>query len=588
LWLQLKWPIPGRIALSGSFGEMRTYTMHMGIDIPTGERIGEVPVLAAGEGYVFRIRVSHGGFGKVVYVRHPQGLITVYGHLSHFAPKGEAIVEALQQAQKRFEVEKFLGPEEWRVRAGDTLGWAGNSGYSFGPHLHFEVRTLRDEPLSPLKYLPALRDTEPPVFFRVGLSPLSRDAHIQGRSERTFFPLRQVSRSSQKRIYICPETIRVSGKVGFLYTAADRSGGGTAWLGLRQLALIGPSGALLYKAQWETLDFDWRRFLKWHVDYAYQQVYRIGVGRLYDPSVPFPWSSGSGVIEVPPGVMTTYILQAEDYAGNQAEVRITLSGDSASTSIRYYPLHPRRLWDIEEGLLRVRSVFFTSQKDTISPTKPLWLGGRLVDTLFSPDGKAFPTYVRACVPPGVPYELPLTAACTLRIFSETLQDTLYLRVEPDKSIFGEGLLIGDPYIPLRFPAELIWRIPENVRIEKSYPLFRPWYEEVWSPVRGAQRVGRVWRIPVRSWGAYVVMEDNTPPQIRPLKPAGPFYLVSIEDLGSGVNPYSFRISSEKGVVYPEYYEPQRILYLPRRKGRRFTIEVSDYVRNQTRTQLSFQ
>ncbi|MCS7189669.1 MAG: M23 family metallopeptidase, partial [Bacteroidia bacterium] len=228
--LQFIWPISGPITLTGSYGEIRGQTFHTGIDISVGEKIGEVPVIAAGVGYVYRIRVSHTGFGRVIYVKHPQGLITVYGHLSHFAPKGEKIIQALQVHQRRFEVEKYLTPDEWPVNAGDTLGWAGNSGYSFGPHLHFEVRTLSDKPLCPLRYLPPYSDKEPPVFFRLAVKPLGPSSAINGWAERRLLRFRQVSLTPTHRLYMVRETLSISGTVGIDFTAADRMGGGSAWL----------------------------------------------------------------------------------------------------------------------------------------------------------------------------------------------------------------------------------------------------------------------------------------------------------------------------------------------------------------------
>lgn len=587
IWVQLSWPIPGRITLTGAYGEMRKETMHLGIDISVGERIGEVPVLAAADGYVHRIRVSHTGFGKVVYVRHPQGILTVYGHLSHFAPQGERIIQGLQAQQGRFEVEKYLKPTEWPVRRGDTLGWAGNSGYSFGPHLHFEVRTLGDQPLSPLRYLPPVPDTTPPVFFRLGVMPLAPESQILGRHERVFCRLRQGHLKKNLRLYIVPETLTVAGPVGFLYSAGDRAGGGSAWLGLRTISVRDQSGKKLFSAQWETLDFDWRRFLRWHIDYAYQRVFRIGIGRLYEPTAPLPWSRGRGVIELLPDSIATFTIEAEDFAGNSARVEVVLRGVKPIPSPRALPLDPHAMWSIEEGVVRVRKPFYTAKGDTILPNRPLPLRGQILDTLFSMDGKAFPTFLRACIPPGFDIEIPLSASCRLRIHKESLQDTLYLRVEPIKLSWGSGFVIGDPFVPLRFAAELHWELPDTVEVSKSYPLFRPWNEAVWSPITGATRRGRTWVIPVRSWGAFILIEDRTPPQVRPLKAAGPFYLVSVEDFGSGVHPYSFRIIAEKGAVYPEYYEPQRILYLPRRAGRTFRIEVSDRVGNHTQAVLRF-
>lgn len=590
VWLQLSWPIAGPITLTGSYGEIRGLTFHTGIDISVGEKIGEVPVLAAGEGYVYRIRVSHTGFGRVLYVRHPNGLTTVYGHLSHFASRGENLIRALQVAQRRFEVEKYLRPEEWPVRKGDTIGWAGNSGYSFGPHLHFEVRTTGDKPLCPLRYLPAYPDTEPPVFFRVVVQPLSPTTRIDQWGETKRLRFRQVQKSATERLYRCMDTVTIAGPVGIAYTAGDRMGGGSAWLGLASISLFTAEGKLLYQARWETLDFDWRKFLRWHLDYPSQQIYRIGLARLYEPpQSATPWTRGKGEIAIEPGQVASYLVVAEDFAGNQARVEIVFRGEAPSAQVApRRPSLPRRTWSIEEGFLLAREPIRTAWGDTVSPSKPLRLEGRIPDTLWSLRGGAEPTHLRACLTPGYEYRLPIAEGCTLLLWRETLQDTLYCQVRPTSSPWGEGFFIGDPLVPIRSPAELRWQIPAALPHKtKVYPVYRAEGSGTWSPVIGVQREGLIWRIPVRSWGEYVLMIDTFPPQIQALRPAGPYYLVVVRDLGSGVLPYAIQVQSAQGSVFPEYYEPQQILYLPRTAGRVFHITAQDRVGNRTEKTVRF-
>ena len=585
LWLQWIWPIAGPITLTGSFGELRGTTFHTGIDISVGEKLGTVPVLAAADGYVYRLRVSHTGFGKVLYVRHPEGLVTVYGHLSHFSPRGEAEVVALQKAQRRFEVERFFTPQEWAVKAGDTLGWAGNSGYSLGPHLHFEVRTATEKPLCPLRYLPPLPDTQPPVFFRLAVQPLTPTSGVQGWNEKRLLRFRQVSATAQERRYRCLDTLTIQGTVGLEYTAADRFGGGTAWLGLARIQLY-DGGTLLYQASWETLDFDWRRFVQWYIDYRYRQIYRIGIARLYEPPLT-PWGQGKGHLQVPPGAIKPFRIVARDFAGNTAEVIVVLRGGIEEEGpMGRRPMAPRARWSIEEGLLLSREPLRTPWGDTVTPTRPLPLAGRLPDTLYPMKGAPLPTYLAACMPPGHAFTLPIALGCSLVVSQETLQETLYCQIKPLRTPWGLGFLIGDTLQPLRFPAELVWQT-DSPTPTKTYPLYRPPGSAIWSPVLGAKREGRRWRIPVRSWGSYALMVDTFPPQIRPLSPKGPFYLVSIEDLGSGVSPYTLQVSSEKGPIPAEYYEPQRILYLPKAAGKRFYIEVADRVGNRSSRTLSY-
>lgn len=585
-WLQWIWPIAGPILLTGSFGELRGTTFHTGIDISVGEKLGTVPVRAAAEGYVYRLRVSHTGFGKVLYVRHPEGLVTVYGHLSHFSPRGEAEVASLQRRQGRFEVERFFAPHEWPVRAGDTLGWAGNSGYSFGPHLHFEVRTLSDKPLCPLRYLPPIPDTIPPVFFRIAVQPLGPTSSVEGWGEKRLLRFRQVLCSSTQRRYLVPDTLTVQGPVSLEYTAADRVGGGTAWLGLARIELYADNHRI-YSASWETLDFDWRRFVQWHIDYRYRQLYKIGIARLYEPPLT-PWGQGQGRIHLKPGTVGNFRIVAKDFAGNTAEVLLVLRGGPQPTEglAPRRPTAPRARWSIEEGLLLSREALVTPWGDTVLPTRPLALAGRVPDTLYPLNKAPIPTYLAAVVVPGHAYTLPIAEKCSLRFFPETLQETLYCQVRPVQTPWGIGFVLGDTLQPLRFPAELVWEA-ETPLPAKTYPLYRPAGSAVWSPVIGAKREGRRWRIPIRSWGTYALMIDTFPPQIRPLAPKGPFYLVSIEDLGSGTSPYALRVFSEKGPLPAEYYEPQRLLYLPKAAGKRFSIEATDRVGNRTLRTLSY-
>ncbi|MCS6790961.1 MAG: M23 family metallopeptidase, partial [Bacteroidia bacterium] len=473
IWLQLSWPIPGKITLTGTYGEIRGgTTLHMGIDLGVGEKIGEVPLLAAADGYVYRIRVSYTGFGKVLYVRHAGGIQTVYGHLSHFASPGEELITAQQQKERKFEAELYLPPTAWQVKRGDTLGWAGNSGYSFGPHLHFEVRTYNDEPLPPFAYLPSLSDAEPPVFFRLALMPLGYASHVNGQGNLVLLPLRVRKSSSTFREYEVPETLSVWGRMGFSCSVGDRTGGGMAWNGVRRLRLKTPE-KLLYELHWDTLNFDWQRYLRWQVDYAFQQVYPGLLLRLYEPPDHLqPWSQGSGVLHFSLPKIETYFIEAEDFAGNQSRVRVTLRTHSSSDT-KYLPLGRSWTWSIEQGQLRVSKTLRTRQGEVLHPTQPLALNGKLPDTLFSPEGKGIPTWLRACIVPGFSQKVGLSVGCTLTLAPECLRETLYCRVEPIETPWGNGFLVGDPLIPLKSSAQLRWELPlTSPHLPKTYPIYR--------------------------------------------------------------------------------------------------------------------
>lgn len=143
-------PLEGTLQLSGTFAELRGNHFHSGIDIRTNSKEG-YPVYACADGYVVRIKVAPGGFGKAIYINHPNGFTTVYAHLQGFNP---SITEWLTQQQyklEQFDVDLFPPSNLLPVKQGEIIAYSGNSGASEGPHLHFEVRETHSEyPIDPL------------------------------------------------------------------------------------------------------------------------------------------------------------------------------------------------------------------------------------------------------------------------------------------------------------------------------------------------------------------------------------------------------------------------------------------------------
>ena len=173
---KLESPIDFPILLSGNFGELRSSGFHSGIDIKTKGKEG-VDIRAIDSGYVSRVQVSTIGFGKVVYIDHGNNLTTVYAHLSRFSERIEKIINELQYKMKKYEVRKFFRPNELKIGKKELIGLSGNTGSSFGPHLHFEIRKTNEElPINPLFYNFDVVDTIRPYlknFFLYGIKNLS-------------------------------------------------------------------------------------------------------------------------------------------------------------------------------------------------------------------------------------------------------------------------------------------------------------------------------------------------------------------------------------------------------------------------------
>ena len=127
------------LVLSGTFAELRSNHFHSGLDIKTQHREG-LNIYAAAKGYVSRIKISHFGYGKALYLKHPNGYQTVYAHLKKYSDTIQKFVKNAQYKKESYEIEIFPEANQLKVKKGDLIGYTGNSGSSDGPHLHFEIR----------------------------------------------------------------------------------------------------------------------------------------------------------------------------------------------------------------------------------------------------------------------------------------------------------------------------------------------------------------------------------------------------------------------------------------------------------------
>ena len=145
-------PFDFPLLLSGNFGELRSNHFHGGLDFKTQGVTGK-PLLAIADGYISKVTVTPGGYGNALYITHDNGYTSVHGHLDRFLPEIASRVHEKQYQEQAFAVTLEFGPEEYRVSRGDIVAYAGNTGYSFGPHLHMEIRTTdTNEPIDPLPF----------------------------------------------------------------------------------------------------------------------------------------------------------------------------------------------------------------------------------------------------------------------------------------------------------------------------------------------------------------------------------------------------------------------------------------------------
>ena len=157
-------PIDLPLNLSGTFGEFRSSHFHYGLDVTTNKKSG-YNVYSIDSGSIIRIKVSTSGYGKVLYINHPNGLTSIYAHLKEFSPKIQEYIKTQQYLNKSYSVQKFFNNGEMKVNKGDLIGYTGNTGGSSGPHLHFEIRDTKSQnPINPLSFNYKYDDSNRPII----------------------------------------------------------------------------------------------------------------------------------------------------------------------------------------------------------------------------------------------------------------------------------------------------------------------------------------------------------------------------------------------------------------------------------------
>lgn len=255
-------PINGTIRLSGTFGELRPNHFHSGIDIkPTIKGAGQA-VFAAADGYVFRIKVQPGGYGKALYIKHPNGYITVYAHLDAFHPEIEKYVKAYQYRKKQFSVNIYPPANTFAFKKGEEIAKLGNSGGSSGPHLHFEIRK-GSLPMNPLLFELPFEDFAPPRMHALKIY------HLNDKKETLNAEIHDLVRTGTD-YKTKKDTIEVAAwRAGLALKVYDRMTGVSNWNGIYKLSLF-VNDSLSYQFKMDAFGFNETRYINAHLDYAEQ------------------------------------------------------------------------------------------------------------------------------------------------------------------------------------------------------------------------------------------------------------------------------------------------------------------------------
>ena len=530
-------PLDIPLILAGNFGELRSNHFHSGLDFKTQQKRG-LPIYASADGYVKRIKVSHYGYGKALYLQHPNGYITVYAHLQKFAGAIQKYVKEQQYDKEEYEIELFPEAAVFSVLKGDIIGYTGNSGSSGGPHLHFEIRDASSRPMNPLLFGIDIPDSKTPIINAIFAYPIAGDAQVN-RSQNAV-KLRLIR---QKDGSYRTERISAFGKIGFGVSTDDQQDGASNKNGVYMIS-ANYNGSEVFKIIFDKFSFAETRYLNRFIDYGYYKKNRTRVQKLFresnNPLSVIVDESESGYVTIADGFSSVYTIEVTDFKGNKVSVTIPIEG----------------------------------KQEEIRETKPI---GETIDYVYFDQSNSI-----------------TKGKFSVYIPSESLYENTYLQIESN----ADTLRLHEDIVPLHKNMTISVDASNYSKSDMSKLYIgkvnykgAPYYNETY-------RNGTRLSIRTRTFGTYVLAMDTVPPKITPLNFEDEKWIsknetlkLKIEDDVSGVSSYRATINGK--FILTEYdYKKDVLVYdfednIVSETENKLKIIVVDNVGNSTTFEATF-
>ncbi len=324
-----RYPLDLTPSTAGSFGELRPNHFHSGLDFKTNNRTG-YPVHAAFDGYISRLRVQFGGFGNAIYITHPNGYTTVYGHIEKFSPEAEKLVKAMQYQLQSFEVDFKLQPTQLTVCKDEVIAISGNAGASEGPHLHFEIRdTQTEETINAQLFGLTIADKVPPTIYGIGIY------HLDGNpfSEKTPRQFLQANGRGGNYHLTKPGVLDLNGQIGFGITTNDMNSVSPNHNGVYSIELK-LDGQTVYTFAVERFAFDQTHAINAYIDYPEFLKTRRWMQKCFimpgSKISLYPQSINRGVITFNDDAIHQVEYVVKDVAGNTSTLNLKVKSSSTA------------------------------------------------------------------------------------------------------------------------------------------------------------------------------------------------------------------------------------------------------------------
>ena len=326
-------PLDIPMELSGCFGELRPNHFHSGFDMRTNKQEG-LNVYAVADGYVSRIKISTFGYGKAIYITHPNGFTSLYGHLKSGVGAIESFIKSSQHQQQSYEIELFLKPEDLPIKKGDIIALSGNTGGSGGPHLHFEFRDSKnDNIINPMffGYDRFIKDTKNPTISSLFVYPIN-DNSVVNQSNK----LVSVNFQKQADGSYLAQKIKANGKIGFGISTFDSFDNAFNKYGIYKISVSSNQNPI-FQYEFDSFAFEEFRYINALLDYSRLKIMNQRIQKLFMKK-PYPLKmiktdNSNGIIDVTvDNLNTIYKIKIEDFKGNKTEVLVPIEYSDLSTN----------------------------------------------------------------------------------------------------------------------------------------------------------------------------------------------------------------------------------------------------------------
>lgn len=355
-------PIKLPISTSGYFAELRANHLHSGIDIRIGEKEGE-KVFSPEEGEVSRLKIQAFGGGKNLYIRHPNGYTTVYMHLQHYCDKIEEYIRKYQYEKQTYEFDIEVPEGVLKFKKGELIAYAGNTGSSEGPHLHYEIRDTKTEnTINPQHFGLSIQDTIPPVIHSIMIYPEGEYSKVEDEKWKKEYLIKK----SENQIGIKEnDTIMVTNEVYLGIIAFDKSCNSTGRNGLYSYKLI-VDDTIIWEFKIDEFSFSDSRYVNACIDY--EQYKKTGQVYLISKKLPnnlfpsFITYKNNGIIDVKPNEVKKIVYELNDFAKNTTRFQFFLQSSPSTPTIVHYQKYVKTYthlfhWDkankIDDGDIKI-------------------------------------------------------------------------------------------------------------------------------------------------------------------------------------------------------------------------------------------